>query len=720
MDSFGRFFEVQSSIARVRAAEPLGFDAALWHAAGQMGLFAMRVCGESGMGLQDAALVAAIAGKHLASGPLIEGILAARLLSQLAPNDSWAQKAAAGEAVVVMAPKEAAEGVGQLVPGGAVADAVVFLSEDRVICWEVLQKPSPLSNHADQPLACLQLAAGAVQSGRVLAEGAAARAEFLRAIEEWKLLTAAMMNGIARQAIVLAAEYVKQRVQFGRAVGSFQGVSHPLADRFADVEGADLLVQSAIAMAGANAPGAGAEISMAYWWSARSSSLAVQRALHSFGGYGLTKEYDIQLYHRRAKGLALLLGDPVDELLRVGARAWRGEAAAVPETGPTSIDFSFDAEAEAFAAETRAFFNEHLTDEWHAKSHYSYEGHDWALNRALGEQRLLFPTWGQEHGGRGASAYAAAAALEVWDELGVTSHAQSVSNMVGHVIARFGSEDLKARYLPDLAAGRIISSLGYSEPGSGSDVFAARTRAVRDGNDWLITGQKMFTSGANLASHVLLLTRSDPEATKHEGVTLFIVPLDAKGVEIRPIHTYQDERTNTTFYTNVRVPDSNRVGRVHGGSEVLAWALSLEQGGGGFYGPHGRLVESAVNWAKETRRGSALAIEDSRVLERLARARVHARVSQLLYYRTLWLSVEGKVDRAAGPMSKVFSSEYYLQDATDLFDLTAPCSLLRGKNALGYIEQCARHASVTTIYAGTSEVHRSQVAEKALGLPRSR
>jgi alkylation response protein AidB-like acyl-CoA dehydrogenase len=384
------------------------------------------------------------------------------------------------------------------------------------------------------------------------------------------------------------------------------------------------------------------------------------------------------------------------------------------------MEFGVGEEAEAFAAETRAFFDGHLTPAWHAKSHYSYDGHDWDLYKEMGRRGLLFPTWKKEFGGRGLSRFANHALVETWGDFEVTTHAQSVSVMVGAVIEKFGSQRLKDEYLHKLGKGEVISCLGYTEPSSGSDSFAAKTKAVRGGDGWLINGQKMFTSGANLASHLLLLTRTDPDAPKHAGLTLFVVPMDDPGVHVDPVYTYQDERTNATFYADVRIPDWRRVGEVNGGAELFGWALSLEQGGGGFIGPHRRTVETAVQWARETLRDGKPAIENERVLERLARTYVHARISRYLYLRTVWQLENDIADRAAGPLSKVFSSETFLRDATDLLDLAAPDTLLRGKHALGLLELSSRHASATTIYAGTSEVHRSQVAEKALGLPRSR
>lgn len=715
VDTFTPFFEEHSSIARVRAAEPLGFDLALWKSLGEMGVFAMRMPGEDAFSLLDTALVLAPAGKQLASGPVVEGVLAARLLAQCGV-DALRDQAASGEKVVVIAPREVTSGGAQLVQGGAVADAILFLEGDAIRCLEQTVKPASPLNHAFHPLAPIALTG----KGNVLMQGPEARTLFLQAVEEWKLLTASVLTALARQAVQLAADYAKDRAQFGRQIGSFQGVAHPLANRIMEIEGAQLLLWSAISKTSEGAPDASAEIAAAYWWATKASSDAVQTALHSFGGYGLTNEYDVQLYHRRAKGLALVFGDPADELLEVGKRAWLGKTAPLPEAGACNMEFGIGEEAEAFAAETRAFFDSYLTPEWHAKSHYSYDGHDWVLYREMGKRGLLYPTWKKEYGGRDAARYANVALVETWDDYDVTTHAQSVSVMVGAVIEQFGSEQLKAEYLDKLARGDVISCLGYTEPSSGSDSFAAKTRAVRDGDGWLINGQKMFTSGGNLASHVLLLTRTDPDAPKHAGLTLFVVPMDDPGVHVDPVHTYQDERTNATFYADVRIPDWRRIGEVNGGAEIFGWALSLEQGGGGFTGPHRRTVETAVKWARETLRDGKPAIENERVLERLARTYVHARISKILYLRTVWQLENDIVDRAAGPMSKVFSSETFLRDATDLLDLAAPDTLLRGKHELGLLELSSRHASATTIYAGTSEVHRSQVAEKALGLPRSR
>ena len=715
VDSFDRFFQEMSSMARVRRAEPAGFDPELWQALGGMGALGMRLPGEEG-GLFDAILVMEQAGRWLCSAPLAETIVAARLLALAGGPEDLLRRAIAGEAVLTLALAEVEPGRTQLVPGGGVADAILYFEGHALR----LAKPSarggvPL-NHGSMPVASHLLSG----TGTILIAGAAAREAYQAAREEWRLLTASALAALARRAIDLAADYAREREQFGRPIGSFQAISHPLAESVTDIVGARLAIWSAVSKIAQGRSDAASAVSAAWWWTAAASGRAVARALHSFGGYGLSNEYDIQLYHRRAKAMALIAGDPRDALVELGERRWLGRGTALPEAGEIEIDFDPGDEAHALAEETRAFFESRLTPEWREKAHFSFDGHDPALNRDMGAARLLFPTWPVAQGGRGASRFAAAAALAVWHDFDVTIHAQGVSDMIGRVIMRFGSDWARQEVLPRIAVGEIITSLGYTEPSSGSDVFAARTRAVRDGAEWVINGQKMFTSGANLAKYVLLLTRTDPEAPKHNGITLFLVPLDAPGVEIRPIGTFQEERTNATFYSDVRVSDAHRLGEVNGGQAVLAYALTLEQGGGGFLGPHRQALEAAVAWARQASRDGRSALEQPRVLERLAMAAARLDVSALLYQRSLWLLDSGNPNRAAGPMSKLFASEAFLADATDLFDLAAPETLLRGKHGTGVIELAHRHAAGTTIYGGTSEVQRSQIAEGELRLPRSR
>jgi alkylation response protein AidB-like acyl-CoA dehydrogenase len=287
------------------------------------------------------------------------------------------------------------------------------------------------------------------------------------------------------------------------------------------------------------------------------------------------------------------------------------------------------------------------------------------------------------------------------------------------MIQKFGSDELKEEVLTKIVSGDVICSLGYSEPGCGSDVFAAQTRATRDGDDWRIDGSKMFTSGANIAQYVLMLTRTNPDVAKHKGLTLFVVPLDAEGIEVQAVHTFQDERTNITYYEGVKVKDAYRLGEVDGGVRVMAAALELEHGGG-FAKSQRSMVNAAERLCRELKRNGRPLIENVDSQRRLARTVLHVHLSEVIESRALWAGVQKMPNMGYGPMAKLFSSEKFLSDSRDLLDLTAPDSLSKRDGPAGELNLAYRHAQGTTIYGGTSEVHRSQIAERTLGLPRTR
>src|SRR3546814_477688 len=179
------------------------------------------------------------------------------------------------------------------------------------------------------------------------------------------------LAGFSAEAIRQAAEYSNNRTQFGRKIGSVQGLAPPLADSIADVDGARLLVWQAISAVASGMPDAGAMISMAFWWATEAAGRATERALRTFGGYGVSLENDIQLYYRRAKALSLVVGDPEAELRRVGDRLWAGEKTSLPEAGAIGIEFDWGSQARAYADRLRAFIAENTDDDLRAKFHHS-------------------------------------------------------------------------------------------------------------------------------------------------------------------------------------------------------------------------------------------------------------------------------------------------------------------------------------------------------------
>jgi 3-oxochol-4-en-24-oyl-CoA dehydrogenase len=518
----------------------------------------------------------------------------------------------------------------------------------------------------------------------------------------------------------MAAAYAGERKAFGVLIGTFQAISHPMADLICEIDSGKLMVWKAIRSIADGEAEAAAQVSLAGWWTAQAAARTVTQSLHTFGGIGLTLEHDIHLYNLRAKAWPLVLGDPEELLAEAGRRLYGGETASLPDVGDLPIEFDLGEEARRVQQEIHDFFAKHVTDEERAKFHYSWEGHNPRIHKLLVEHDLAYLQMPKDVGGRGLNAYAVTAARDAFEDEGWNNPVAGVAQMVALIMHRFGSDELKQDVLAKVMSGEAICSLGYSEPGSGSDVFAAQCRAIPDGNGWKIEGTKMWTSGANLTDYVLMLTRTNPDAPKHKGLTMFIVPLKAEGVTVQGVHTFMDERTNITFYDGVKIPDSWRLGEVDGGARTMAASLELEHGGG-FAKVQKVMVEEAVELCREiTAPGGGKLIERPNAQARLARAYANYLASELLQYRANWAQVENKPNHAFGPMTKMFSSEKFTTDSRDLLDLTAPYSLSKRKGPAAAINQDYRHAHGTTIYGGSSEVHRSMIAEKGLGLPRTR
>jgi len=723
-ESFARFLNEQSSMERVRAtAETGGFDAALWSGLAELGAFCLRIPEDSGglgLGLMDAAVLMEEAGRTLVSGPLAEALVASRVVALLGGESQpeLLEQIMTGEKLVTMAYHDIAEQPVQWIAGGAVANAVIARKGDEIVL-AFLPESGKLGedNLATTPIAEVNL--GEAEKA-VLATDANGLTVFAQALEEWKLLMAAALSGLSREAIRLASEYACEREAFGQAIGAYQAMSHPLADLIVDTDGGKYLTWKAIHDIAKGEVDAGAQVSMSIWWTADTAGRAVTQSLHTFGGYGLATEYDIHLYNLRAKAWPLVFGDPARFLEEAGRRLYAGEVTELPAVGEISIDFNLGDDARAMAKELDDFFNEALTPELRAKAHYSFDGFDAGVHKKLAEAKLLFPAWPKEYGGREAPPYVMNALSRVWEEQGWTSHPVSTTNLVGTMIRKCGSDELKAEVLTRIVNGDAICSLGYSEPGCGSDVFAAKTKATQlEDGCWRIDGAKMWTSGANIAQYVLILTRTNPDVPKHKGLTMFVVPLNSEGIEVQPVHTFQDERTNATFYDGVIVKDSYRLGPVDGGVKVMAAALELEHGGG-FTKSQRAMAEAAEALCREIQRNGRPLIEAVDSQKRLARARLHTAISEVLGNRALWAGVTGQPNKAYGPMIKMFSSEKFQSDSRDLLELTAPHSLSKREGPAGDLNLAYRHAHGTTIYGGTSEVHRSMIAERALGLPRTR
>ncbi|WP_179476102.1 acyl-CoA dehydrogenase family protein [Mycolicibacterium vinylchloridicum] len=328
VESFAGLFERESTTERVRAAESTGFDPKLWAALMESGVLHMAIDEESGgwgASCLDLALVAEQFGRAVASAPLVEAQVAAVLLQACAAqgNDAAATTLASaleGELLVTLAPRPSVANRLGLVPGGSVADAVVALDDDRLILVRLGDNRTPVSNLGSMPLADVEIGPDRV----LLAAAPAAGGLFDAAIDIWMTLQATALVGAAARALEITVDYAIQRKAFGVPIGSFQAVSHRLADSATAIDGARLLGYRA-ACAGVDEPDRASELAaMAFSFAYESARDLTHRGIHFHGGYGFMMEQDIQLFYRRCRGWANVFGDTNTGLDRV-ANARYGE-----------------------------------------------------------------------------------------------------------------------------------------------------------------------------------------------------------------------------------------------------------------------------------------------------------------------------------------------------------------------------------------------------------
>lgn len=393
------------------------------------------------------------------------------------------------------------------------------------------------------------------------------------------------------------------------------------------------------------------------------------------------------------------------------------------------MDFTLAAEDAAFLDEFRGYL-----DGLHAEGHYAepelvrpdhhvrpdqLERRS-AFIRRLGKDGWLGLTWPTEYGGQGRSS------LQHWLAMDELAYRQLPSMLLGvsivaHTLMHVGSEQQKHDFLPGILAGDLEFCLGYTEPGSGTDLASLQTRAVRDGAEYVINGQKIYTTGAQYATHVWLAARTGAPDSRHKGITVFMVPIDTPGITIRPLITAADYRTNEVFYDDVRVPVANRVGEENEGWSVLRLALRFERT------PQANRAVSelgeVLDWATAPDHRGEVPADDPVVRQELAALAVDAEIVRLFAFRIADLVARGEPVTAEPSESKVYSTELYQRLASRALALMGPAGQLGvgepGAPGEGKLELAFRESPVFQFAAGTNEVQRDIIAQQGLGLPRS-
>lgn len=388
-----------------------------------------------------------------------------------------------------------------------------------------------------------------------------------------------------------------------------------------------------------------------------------------------------------------------------------------------TVRIDYTPEQRALAAELREYFAELMTPERREglRSGGGEYGDGVAYKdivRQLGKDGWLALGWPPEYGGQG---------RPMLDQLVFTDEAAVAGvpvpfltvNTVGPTIMRYGTDEQKAFYLPKIAAGELHFSIGYSEPEAGTDLASLRTRAERDGDEYVVTGQKMWTSLIEYADYVWLAVRTDPDAKKHRGLSILIVPTSADGFSWTKVHTVAGAGTSATYYDGVRVPMSARVAEENAGWPLITNQLNHERVALTSSAPVRQALADVLAWAKETG-----AIDHEWVRLHLARVHAGAEYLKLRNWRIAWAAAASELGPAEASATKVYGTEFAIEAYRLLMEVLGAGGVVRegspGALLAGRIERLHRSALILTFGGGTNEIQRDMIAATALGLPVTR
>jgi alkylation response protein AidB-like acyl-CoA dehydrogenase len=333
--------------------------------------------------------------------------------------------------------------------------------------------------------------------------------------------------------------------------------------------------------------------------------------------------------------------------------------------------------------------------------------------------------WPEELGGKGMSPIEQFIFIEEIMRVGYPFPFLTTES-VGPQLAEHGNDWQKQELVPKILKGELLVSIGYSETGAGTDLASLKTTAVKDGNEWVINGQKMWTSLAHFCDYTWLAVRTDPDAPKkHKGISIFLVPNNAPGWSCTPVNTLGDVRTNATFYDNIRVGEDHLVGELNGGWRLITGQLNRERLSLVNVGPTSVLFNNVVDWCREVELpGEGTLIEQPWVQMNLARVRSGIEALKLICYKQAWAMTVGKLEMADASAAKVYGSEFFVEVYRLLGEVLGQASLVKstsetGQVLSGRLERLYRTASIITFGGGANEIQRDIISAAGLWMPRA-
>jgi alkylation response protein AidB-like acyl-CoA dehydrogenase len=390
------------------------------------------------------------------------------------------------------------------------------------------------------------------------------------------------------------------------------------------------------------------------------------------------------------------------------------------------MDFTFTESEERLRNELRAFLRETLAGYEAGGSELSDDDFEFGqqFNRKLAERGWIAPAWPKQYGGLGATYIEQLIFAEELAYAGAPGGGRVFGvGMIGPTLIVHGSEEQKAQHLPGITSGRVLWCQGYSEPGAGSDLASLQTKAARDGDDYVINGQKIWTTQAHLADWMFLLARTDQEAPKHKGISFFLLDMKTPGITVQPLVNMGNRHEfNQVFFEDVRVPAKNLVGGENRGWYVAMTLLDFERSSVGSIASNRRVLEQLCAFARETQHNGARVMDVPWVRHKLADLWVESETSRWLSYRVAAMQQKGLVPNYEASVVKVFATESsqrmynFGTKMLGLYGQLTPDSTwarLKGTIEAGYLSSVA-----PTIYSGSNEIQRNVIATRGLGLPR--
>ena len=532
-----------------------------------------------------------------------------------------------------------------------------------------------------------------------------------------RLAYASRAWGAADRAFEMVVAYVKDRRQFGQPVGRFQAIQHKLANCLMNLWAIQLSLDNAAEHFDRRIPEWTVFASAAWAFASDTIRQVSMETHHAFGAIGYAEEHEAPRHFRRVHFDMTRHGGgaPAREEL---ARRYLDEDSEMPE-------FDLGEAGNKFRREVRDW----LSKNWPSERRHAYEEgddthreYDEKFARELGAKGWLGLTWPKKFGGMERSAFELLAFMQ---ELERAEAPRAGSPIQAAAWMIYGSPEQQEQYLPELLRGEKIYGMWYSEPDSGSDLSSIRTKAVRDGDEWVINGQKIWTT-TYWADYMWLVAKTDPDAKPaHAGISMFVLPSNTPGVSRNPMKTMYDGEFCNTFLDNVRVPASAMVGEVNGGWKVLTGSLGTERAyvGSRIAMKMARQFEQLCAVLRSEKEGDG----PSACLDPLVRSAIGGFAAQIeaarqLALHSIKLYARGEEPTWEAAMAKVYAGELmerFNESALDILGMRgtlsagAPEALVRGR-----IEQNLRHSLMWVISIGTNEIQRNLIALRGLGLPR--